>query len=738
MDIIALYAIPPITWSFWLKALLSIIFGCCLAPIVLASWNNPYPASEANANTLYSVFTERPKYLDPARAYSSTEYVFLGQIYEPPLQYHYLFRPYQLEEQTLEKMPEVIFYNEQGQALSVQDVNSQNLEVAYTEYHLTFKKGILYQPHPAFAKNENGEYYYHNLSESQGSQYHTIADFEHTGTRELTAHDYANQIKRIANPSVHSPISGLMQGYIVGLKTLNQQLKEHNEQHSLSYNDYLDLRQFDVDGVKVVNDYELIIRINGRYPQFKYWLAMPFFAPIPWEADRFYTQPGFEKNNISLHWYPVGTGAYMLTENNPNLRMVLEKNPHFREQTYPTEGEPGDKENGLLDDAGKTIPFIDKVVFMREKESIPAWNKFLQGYFDASSISSDSFDSAVNYSASGNIGLTDSMIEKNIELNTAVDTSIFYLGFNMLDSIVGGDSERARLLRQAISIVIDYEEYISIFQNGRGVAAQGPIPPGLFGYKEGEAGINPYVYNWENGRPKRKAVYEAKALLEKAGYKDGIDPKTGKPLILYFESVDSGPDSKARLNWLRKQFKKLNIDLVIRPSDYNRFQEKMKKGVAQIFFWGWNADYPDPENFLFLFHSQQGKVDHLGENAANYANPEFDQLFDQMKNMPNSPERLAIIDQMVEILRRDAPWVFSLHTKTFVLKHSWLKNYKPFLMTNTGTIKYRRIDTDLRQNLREQWNQPIVWPLIITVILIVLLIAPAVLAYRKHQRSRAL
>ena len=90
------------------------------------------------------------------------------------------------------------------------------------------------------------------------------------------------------------------------------------------------------------------------------------------------------------------------------------------------------------------------------------------------------------------------------------------------------------------------------------------------------------------------------------------------------------------LDWMRRQFEKINVQLVIRDTDYNRFQDKIRKGNAQIFEWGWNADYPDPENFLFLLHGPQGKVTAQGENAANYENPEFDRLFERMKNMPNS------------------------------------------------------------------------------------------------------
>ncbi len=677
------------------------------------------------------MFTERPKFLDPVRSYSESEYRFLAQIYESPLQYHYLHRPYTLQPQTLTQMPDIVYLDKNGQELN-EPVQPE--DIAFTEYRFSLQNGIKYQPHPAFAKSNTGQHYYHQLTRKETSRLKTLNHFEYTGTRELVANDYIHQIKRIADPRLHSPINGLMQNYIVGLKELNTELQKATANSQTS----VDLRDFTLSGVTSPNDHQFNIRIYGQYPQFIYWLAMPFFAPMPWEADIFYAQPGLAENNISLNWYPVGTGAYMLSENNPNLRMVLEKNPNFRGQTYPSTGDIGDKENGLLDDAGKTIPFIDKAVYILEKESIPYWNKFLQGYFDSSGISSDSFDSAISFSSSGNIGVSNEMKEKGVTLETVVNTSLFYLGFNMLDPVIGGTSERARLLRQAISIAVDYEEYISIFLNGRGIAGQGPIPPGIFGYQEGAAGVNSTVYDWQNNNYQRKPIKYAKSLLEKANYKNGIDGLTSKPLSLFYESIDQGPDSKARLNWLRKQLEKIDIQLIIRSTDYNRFQEKMSTGRAQLFNWGWNADYPDPENFLFLLYSPQGKVKHKGENAANYANPEFDRLFDQMKNMPNSPERQKTIDKMVKIVQHDAPWIFAFHPKSFSLQHAWYKNTKPFIMGNTGTLRYKRIDAPLRNQKREQWNQPITWPIIFILALLIGLIIPAVLAYKKHERKRVL
>jgi ABC-type transport system substrate-binding protein len=696
------------------------------------AWNDPYGESHKELKVLYSAFEERPKHLDPARSYTSSEVIYTGQIYEPPLQYHFLKRPYQLIPLTAEAMPHVRLIGKEGETL---DSGADADAVAYSEYVIRIRPGIRYQPHPAFARTEAGEYRYHALTEEQLQPLHALADFDHSGSRELTAQDYVYQIKRLAFPRLHCPIAGVMGEYIVGFRELEQQLNEEElrlKKESGQDRPYLDLRDFSMEGVEVLDRYSFRVRLRGKYPQFLYWMAMPFFAPMPWEADRFYSQEGLWERNIKLDWYPVGTGPFMLTENNPNLRMVMERNPNFHGELYPTEGEEGDREQGLLRDAGRPLPLIDRAVYSLEKESIPYWNKFLQGYYDASGISSDSFDQAISIGPQGEAGLTQAMKVKEIKLVTAVQTSIFYMGFNWRDPVVGGDSERARLLRRAISIAVDYEEFISIFANGRGVPAQGPIPAGIYGHREGD--INPYVYEHVNGKLRRKSIAAAQELMTQAGYPGGRDPKTGRALTLYYDTVASGPGDKARLNWFRKQFKKLGIELVIRATDYNRFQEKMRKGAAQIFSWGWNADYPDPENFLFMLYGPNAKAGKNGENAANYANKEFDALFERMKSMDNGPERQKIIDRMVEILRQDAPWAWGFFPKGFSLHHSWYRNVKPNLMAN-NTLKYKAIDPVERERRREAWNRPVVWPLVALLIILLLSAIPAVIGYRRRERS---
>ncbi len=711
---------------FQLPSAALLVFTLCASGSAWSAWNNPYPADEEGKNVLYSAFSERPKHLDPVRSYSSNEYVFIAQIYEPPFQYHYLKRPYVLQPLTATAVPEPVYLDKNNRRLPAK---APVASIAYSLYTIRIRAGIHYQPHPCFARDDNGNYRYHALTRPEIAEIGSIADFHHTGTRELVAADYIYQIKRLADPKLHSPIYGLMSQYILGLGDLARSIAARRRDVTDSY---LDLNEFELEGARVLDRYTYQVKIRGKNPQFLYWMAMPFFAPMPLEADRFFSQPGMQEKNITLNWYAVGTGPYMLTVNDPNRQMVLERNPNYHDDFYPLEGEPGDESTGLLADAGKRLPFIDKVVFSLEKEDIPYWSKFLQGYYDRSGISAESFDQAIRISSTGDSMLTDEMADKGINLLTSVATSTFYFGFNMEDPVVGGYTERARTLRQAISIAIDFEEQISIFLNGRGIASQGPIPPGIFGYKTGREGINPHVYDWVSGQAQRKSIAVAKRLLAQAGYPNGRDARSGKPLLLYFDTTGTGPEDKARLEWMRKQFKKLNIELVVRATDYNRFQDKMLNGTAQMFVWGWNADYPDPENFVFLLYGPNKKVQNNGENAANYDSPEFNRLFERMKDMDNGPERQQIIDAMVEIARRDSPWAWGFHPKQFSLQHRWLYNVKPNLMAN-NTLKYLRLDPSLRVAKRVQWNQPVLWPLLVVLLGSVAAMIPAVAAYRRRE-----
>jgi oligopeptide transport system substrate-binding protein len=729
-----------------LGMVLPILAACLVLP---SCTNNPYRPSESGRNIYYDTFTSEPKHLDPARSYAGDEYEILHQIYEPVVQYHFLKRPYELTPLTATTVPEARLYDKDGNLLAA-DASAD--AVARAVYEITLRADVRYQEHPAFARTADGHYRWHL---PPGASFPPIAhpdELPEKGSRELRAEDYAYQIKRLAHPLLDCPIFPILINYIAGFAELRKALEtdiariraERRQAAGVFYNQeadertnpiHLDLRQYELPGVRVVDSHTVHITLTKKYPQFVYWLAMPFFTPIPWEVDRFYSQAAAREQNMTLDRFPVGTGPFTLAVNQPNYRMVLRRNANFHKEFYPDEGAADDEKLGLLADRGKQLPFLEEAVFVLEKESVSQWNKFLQGYYDNSGIGSEVFDQAIQVSQAGGTELTPVMREKALRLLTAVTPSTYYYAFNMLDDVVGGYDEKKRKLRQAISIAFNVEEYIQIFANGRGIAAQGPIPPDIFGYQDGRTGINPIVYEWDErlNAPRRKSLEVAKQLLAEAGYPDGRDA-SGKPLVLFFDTGAVGAGATSEFDWLRKQFAALDIQLQVRSTDSNRFQEKALKGDFQILRWGWNADYPDPENFLFLLYGANGKVKAQGENAANYDNPRFNALFQQVENMTNSPERAALIQEMLTIAREDAPWIWGLHPVAYGLYHEWFLNTKP-MSFGTNTLKYKRIDPQLREARQVAWNEPVTTPLWIALAIFVVSAIPATIALYRRERG---
>ena len=243
-----------------------------LTPLIAAAAPINYPHSQNHsAKTMYSSFSEAPKTLDPARAYSANELSIIAQIVEPAIQYHYFKRPFELTILTASSMPTVKYFDKKHHQLPN---NTEPENIAYSSYTIKLKDNILYAPHPAFAKDKNGKYRYLQMTQDFVDQHPNLKSFPYTGTRALTANDYAYEIKRLADPKLHSPIYSMMQKYILGLATL------HNKLSKLETNNkFINLNNYNLSGVHVSDENTYTITIKGFYPQFKYWLAMPFFRP---------------------------------------------------------------------------------------------------------------------------------------------------------------------------------------------------------------------------------------------------------------------------------------------------------------------------------------------------------------------------------------------------------------------------------------------------------------------------
>ena len=720
---------------------IALLAGCSVS-------NEPVPEALLKENTFFTSYQETPKYLDSTSSYSNNETPWTYAVYEPPLKYHYLKRPYELIPRTLTQMPEITYLDKSGKKLPA---NASTDKIAQTVFKLNVQPGILYQPHPAFAKDAQGKLLYHALTEEDLKDKRTPYDFAQKGTRELTAYDYAYAIKRLATPRVKSPAFGFLSEKIVGLADYGKKIKSFNESLKtgksareigpFGHLPWIDFREHELPGVEVLDDHTLQIRVIGKYPQFKYWLAMTFFAPIAWEVDAFYSQPGMVRKNLIANTWPVGTGPYMLTEFVPNARMVLEKNPNYRGGVYPCEGEPSDRESGYLDDCGKRTPFIDKAVSIIEKEGTSVVTKFIQGYYDNPQIERGEPGIAYQVSIEDGTGRSKDILERKIKLPSTIQVGLWYFGFNWLDPVVGEGKTpeqkiRNRKLRHALAIAFDFEEYVAIFEDNRAKPNHSIVVPGLFGHDK--IGHNPLIYEKDaQGNYKRRSIEEAKKLLAEAGYPNGRDAKTGKPLVINYDTQGVGPGYKARLDWTVKQFEKLNIQVEVRNTDYNRFQDKMRKGAAQFFFWGWLADYPDPENFLFLLYGPNSKVAVDGENASNWRNDEFDALFAKMKDMEDTPERAALIQKMGQIMQEDMPLLYGWSEEYGGAFHQWVYNGKPSNIIR-DQLQYLRIDPALRVQKIAEWNKPVWWPLFLIPVGLIAVSWPAWRAWRRRLQQSAL
>jgi peptide/nickel transport system substrate-binding protein len=650
--------------------------------------NDPYPEADRSQKVLYSSFSEAPKTLDPAVAYTTAEHVVTGTVYDTLLEYHYLRRPFELIPGLAEAVPKA-------------ETQADGRQV----YRFKLRKGVLFHADPCFALSQKGR-----------------------DTREMLASDVAFELARLADPAVNSPVASTfadVNGFTDFAKRLVERRKADPTFAALPIQEQYK-GAGGIEGVIVRGDLEIDIVLSGPNPQILYWFAMPFTTPMPWEAVAYYDGKHGRPN---LGDHAVGTGPFRLTVYEKQHRFVMERNTAWygtlQKQTkapgavFPTEIDPEDIRENRIDPtyAGRPLPFLDRVLFTREREGIPRFNKFLQGYYDDGGIIKESFDAVIKDDR-----LSPEMAARGIRLDKEVEPSIFYIGFNMDDAKIGAPAgDRSRKLRQAMSLAIDTENYLRLFLNSRGVPAQSPLPPAIFGYDKGYK--NPF---------RQPDVARARALLTEAGYKNGIDPATQQPLRLTFDTGNTSAQALLQYEFFVSAWRQLGLDVQVVATTYNQFQDRVRRGAYQIFQWGWVADFPDPENFLFLLECENAQSKSKGPNTSNFCNAEYGSLYREMKNLPNSERRAGLIKRMVAILEKERPWIELYHSEDYTLSHAWLVNSKPMGISNPS-YKYKDVKPELRARLRAEWNVPVRWPLYLALLAIVAVTVPAIRTYYRER-----
>ena len=253
-----------------------------------------------------------------------------------------------------------------------------------------------------------------------------------------------------------------------------------------------------------------------------------------------------------------------------------------------------------------------------------------------------------------------------------------YIGFNMGDPVVGSNKK----LRQALAYAVDHDTWVKFF-NDRHLPAKGLIPPNVPGYDADSLPVYPFD------------VERARRLMAEAGYADGVDPKSGKRLVLTMELPNaSDPQQRQSADLMASFFEKLGVDLRLSFNNWPEFLKKLERRQAQMWQIGWIIPYPDAINFLLLFYSKNASP---GPNDTNYNNPAYDKLYEQARVMDDSPERTELYKRMAAMVVNDAPAIFLTHPLSYELVQPWLKNYKhhdcPY-----PNAKYYRVDPALMKH----------------------------------------
>ena len=504
-------------------------------------------------------------------------------------------------------------------------------------YVFEFKRGIFFTPDPAFKGRP----------------------------RELTAADQAYALERLLDPAVKSPWLWLVEGKIVGADQARARA--------------LASGRFDYDapipGLEVVDRYTLRIRLVKPDLRFLYAFAIPNTAAVAREVVEAY--------GADFGAHPVGTGSYMLGEYRRSAKIALIANPAFRKTTYVPAGPVPPESRAIAASlVGKMLPRVGRIEISVIEEAQALWLAFINRELDLlERVPSDFIDEAL---ADGK--LRPELAARGIRHQALLRPNTRWTYFNMEDPVVGGYTPEKIALRRAIGMGYDVGEFIRVILKGRGVPAQSPVPPDIAGY---DATLKTAAQLYDPAA--------ARALLNRFGYKDRDgdgyrELPDGNPLVLERWSAPT-LFSRAEDEQWKKNMDAIGLKIVFKKDRLQELRKMARQGKLPMRTDGWNADYPDAENFLQLLYGPN-----VGEeNHARFSLPEFDRLFDAARRLPDSPERTRLFDRMTELVLAYAPWRLMEHRIDDNLVQPWVRDYQPHPMRYA---LWRYVDVDAGQRPR--------------------------------------
>lgn len=575
------------------------------------SAESPAAATAAGAEKVgrFPMRSEGPKTLDPVLGSTQYDNLCSGQIIDTLVQYKYLKRPFELEPLLLTEMP----------------TTEDDLT-----WKFTLRDDVYFHDSPCFPDGKG---------------------------RKLVSSDVFYSWRRMADSTIGSKCWWLMRDTVVGFDEYREEQLELVKQKTADGESGAHFDYFaDVTGFKEINDREFTVTLKKPSARFLWVLAMFQTGIIPHE--------GLDTYGSRFGLHPIGSGPYTLSEGDWQfgLQMILRRNPNYRDEFFPTEHMPEDEEHGLHLGAGKKLPLLDTIHISFFEQDQPMWLHFRAKDFDFGQVPDENMPqvfSKRSVDGKPTIVMKKRWRDQGIRYQPVPLMDFIFIGFNMEDKLVGGYSERAIKLRQAISSALDWDERNQTFYFGLNVVYDGVIPPLLEGHPpEGQSEASFRGPNLERAR----------RLMAEAGYPNG----EGLPVIDYF--VSQGRNNREQSEMLKRQLAAIGVRLKANLVDFPTLMQTVDDRKASIFSFAWGSDYPDGENNLALFY---GPNESPGSNHFNFKNAEYDKLYEQIVGMQPSPERTEIYQQMQDMLLYNCPYIGSMaRTRHFVV-HDRMKYFKP-------------------------------------------------------------
>ncbi len=463
--------------------------------------------------------------------------------------------------------------------------------------------------------------------------------------RELTAQDYVYSLKRHWDPRSKSPNLYLIDSRVVGMSALRKQALAGG------IFDY----DREVEGLRAIDRYTLRITLSEPTPNMPHYLTYcNLTCAVAREVVEAYGDKIMEK--------PVGTNAYRLAQWKRSSRIVLERNPGYREQLYAEEAPADDAEAQAIAARmrGKRLPQVDRVEVYIVEEAQPRWLAFLNAEHDLiTGVPAEFAHLAVPEGR-----LAPNLAKQKIQMHRVSDLDLAFVYFGMEHPVLGGYSAEKVALRRAIALAYDTGEAIRAIYRGQAIPAQSTVPPGALGFNPDLAGMA------EFDPAKAKALLDIYGYVDRDGdgYREAPD---GSKLVLELATTSDSNGKQQDELW-RKFMDRVGLRIEFRKGRWPELLRESRAGKLMMWNLGWTAAIPDADTFyVILYGPNSGQ-----SNLSRFNHPQWNALYDRAKVLPNGEQRDHLFLEMDKLLFAYAPLRPIAHRITTGLMHPWVIGYR--------------------------------------------------------------